>query len=171
MTSRTCEPDAGASRHQRADNAEPMLMYLVKQVELAIRSHLDDLLRPEALTALQYTALTALEHHPEMSSAQLARNSFVTAQSMADMITTLEERGLIERHRDQADRRRLAVALTPAGQDLLDRYRDRVAALESRMLYSLTKPQVGALRRSLRLCHANLASNQASGRATTRWDS
>lgn len=132
-------------------------MYLIKQVELAIRSHLDDLFRPDALTALQYTALTALEHHPDMSSAQLARNSFVTAQSMADMITTLEERGLIERHRDRADRRRLAVALSPAGQELLDRYRDQVTALESRMLGGLSKPQIAALRRSLRACHANLS--------------
>jgi hypothetical protein len=36
-------------------DGEPMLMYLVKQVELAVRSHLDDLLRPAGLTALQYT--------------------------------------------------------------------------------------------------------------------
>jgi DNA-binding MarR family transcriptional regulator len=160
MTPRTRAPDADVSGRDRADNAEPMLMYLVKQVELAIRSHLDDLLRPDALTALQYTALTALEHHPDISSAQLARNSFVTAQTMADMITTLEERGLIERHRDWADRRRLALALTLKGQELLDRYRDQVYALESRMLSGLTKPQVGAMRRSLRTCHANLASDK-----------
>jgi DNA-binding MarR family transcriptional regulator len=31
---------------------------------------------------------------------------------MADMITALEGRGLIERSRDQADRRRLVVALS-----------------------------------------------------------
>ena len=148
MTSRTWVPEADVSRPKVTRNAEPMLMYLVKQVELAVRSSLDDLLRPDALTALQYTALTALEHHPDISSAQLARNSFVTAQTMADMITTLEERGLVERHRDHADRRRLAVALTPAGQDLLDRYRDQMTAIESRMLDGLTKPQIAALRHS-----------------------
>lgn len=156
MTSGTWAPDTDISRHQGSGHAEPMLMYLVKQAELAIRSHLDELLRPDALTALQYTALTALEHHPDMSAAQLARHSFVTAQSMADMITTLKERGLIERHRDPADRRRLAVALSPAGQELLKRYRDQVVALESRMLGGLSKPQIAALRRSLRACHANL---------------
>ena len=51
---------------------EPMLLYLVKQVELAVRSHLDNLLRPAGLTALQYTALTVLERHRDMSAAQLA---------------------------------------------------------------------------------------------------
>jgi DNA-binding MarR family transcriptional regulator len=139
---------------------EPMLLYLIKQVELAVRSRLDDLLRPAGLTALQYTALTVLERHPDMSSAQLARNSFVTAQSMADMIMALEGRGLIERHRDRADRRRLVVALTAGGRQLLDRYRDEVAALEAQMLVGLTKTEVSGLRRSLHTCRANLARKQ-----------
>ncbi|MBO0770434.1 MAG: MarR family transcriptional regulator [Actinobacteria bacterium] len=141
---------------------EPKLLYLVKRVELAIRSHLDDLLRPDGLTALQYTALTVLERHSDLSTAQLARNSFVTAQSMADMITTLEGRGLIERHRDRNDRRRLVVALTAAGRELLDRYRDQVNTLEEQMIEGLTKQQVSSLRRSLHACHANLASRSAS---------
>ena len=41
-----------------------MLLYLVKQVELAVRARLDELLRPDGLTALQYTALTVLEATP-----------------------------------------------------------------------------------------------------------
>jgi len=138
-------------------HSEPMLLYLVKQVELVVRSRLDSLLRPDGLTALQYTALTVLERHSDLSTAQLARNSFVTNQSMADMITTLEGRGLIERHRDQADRRRLVVALTPAGRDLLDRYRTPVADLEKQMLTGLPVDDVAVLRRSLHACHANLA--------------
>ena len=168
MTPPALAPGTDASRHYEAGNAQPMLMYLVKQVELAIRSHLDDLLRPDALTALQYTALTVLERHPDLSAAQLARNSFVTAQSMAEMITILEERGLIERHRDQADRRRLTLALTPAGHAILDRYRDQVTALETRMLAGLTKPRVAALRRSLDTCHANLAGDGPAYRAAPR---
>lgn len=140
-----------------------MLLYLVKQVELAVRSHLDDLLRPAGLTALQYTALTVLERHPDISSAQLARASFVTAQSMADMIAALEGRGLIERHRDWADRRRLVVALTAGGRELLDRYRDRVTALEAQMLTGLTKADVSGLRRSLHACHANLVPDRLAG--------
>jgi DNA-binding MarR family transcriptional regulator len=143
----------------RAAGAEPMLLYLVKQVELAVRSHLDDLVRPAGLTALQYTALTVLERHPGLSSAQLARNSFVTAQSMADMITALEGRDLIERRRDGADRRRLVVALTGGGRELLDRYRDEVSALEARMLAGLTGAEISGLRHSLHACHANLAGH------------
>jgi DNA-binding MarR family transcriptional regulator len=136
---------------------EPMLLYLVKQVELAARSRLDDIVRPAGLTALQYTALTVLERHADMSSAQLARHSFVTAQSMADMIAALESRGLIERHRDRIDRRRLVVALTSAGRALLDRCRGEVEMLETSMLAGMSETDVAALRMALDACRTNLA--------------
>jgi DNA-binding MarR family transcriptional regulator len=133
------------------------MLYLVKQVELASRARLDEIVRPAGLTALQYTALTVLERHDDMSSAQLARRSFVTAQSMADMITALEGRALIERHRDRADRRRLVVSLTAEGRALLDRYRPEVADLERAMLSGLSEQEVAAMRAALVTCHANLS--------------
>jgi DNA-binding MarR family transcriptional regulator len=137
--------------------APPTLLYLMKQVELAVRADLDDLTRPFDLTALQYTALTVLERHADLTSAHLARHSFVTAQTMADMVTALLGRGLIERHRDPADRRRLVIALTPAGSRLLDELRPQVAALESRMLSGLSGAEAEELRRLLEECRLALA--------------
>lgn len=133
------------------------MLYLLKQVELAVRSHLDDLLKPAEITALQYTALTVLERHPGLTSAQLARNSFVTTQSMADMVTTLEARRLIERRRDPADRRRLVIGLTTDGSALIRRYRGKVRDLERRMLSGLTDQQVEELRWYLYACRVALS--------------
>ena len=48
----------------------PTLLYLMKQVELAVRARLDEITRPSGLTALQYTALTVLERHPDLTAAQ-----------------------------------------------------------------------------------------------------
>ena len=142
---------------QKRVKADPTLLYLIKQVELAARAQLDEIFRPIGMTALQYTALTVLERHADLSSAQLARNSFVTAQTMADMVRALEDRGLIERHRDAADRRRLVLALSGDGRRLLGRYRGRVAALEERMLRGLTPEQAAELRRGLGACRVNLS--------------
>jgi len=149
----------------------PLLLYLVKRVELAVRARLEDIVKPAGLTAIQYTALTVLERHDDMSSAQLARHSFVTAQSMADMITTLQGRGLIERHRDGADRRRLVVSLTAGGRALLDRYRDEVAALEGDMIAGLSAEQTGELRAMLNTCYDNLspAAPGTAVRALAPW--
>jgi DNA-binding MarR family transcriptional regulator len=78
---------------------------------------------------------------------------------MADMVTALEARGLLERHRDPADRRRLVMALTKDGRALLRRYRGAVTALESQMLTGLSDRDVATLRRSVLTCRANLAEH------------
>jgi DNA-binding MarR family transcriptional regulator len=149
--------NSSPSPRRSKDPAPPTLLYVIKQVELAIRLRLDDLFRPIGLTALQYTALTVLERHPDLSSAQLARNSFVTAQSMADMVTALEVRGLIERHRNLTDRRRMVLAITADGRRLLRRYRGKVSALEAEMLSGLSEAEAEQLRRSLLACRSALA--------------
>jgi DNA-binding MarR family transcriptional regulator len=150
---RTAGAEAGGDR---PDPAVPTLLYAIKQVELASRARLDDLFRPIGMTALQYTALTVLERHPDLTSAQLARRSFVTDQAMAGMVTALVDRRLIVRHRDPDDRRRLVLALTAEGRRIIDRYRDEVAAIEARMLDGIGKRDAATLRRLLDICRRNL---------------
>ncbi|MBO3736784.1 MarR family winged helix-turn-helix transcriptional regulator [Actinoplanes flavus] len=127
----------------------PSLLYLVKQLELAVRASLDELVRPVGVTALQYTALTVLERHDGLSAAQLARDSFVTAQSMADMVRTLETRGLIRRERNTGNRRELLIRLTGEGRALLATVAADVRALETRMQAKLTPTQAADFRQSL----------------------
>jgi DNA-binding MarR family transcriptional regulator len=153
-----------AARRAGRSTSEPTLLYLIKQVELAVRARLEDMLRPAGLTALQYTAMTVLEGHPDLTASQLARRSFVTAQSMADMVIALTGRELIERHRDPADRRRLVLALTPAGREVLDEFRPKVADLEAEMLSGLTEPQAIALREAILACRQALADKPGGGR-------
>ena len=148
--------DTAAVAAGQREAAPPTLLYLMKQVELAVRAELDELTRPAGLTALQYTALTVLERHPDLTAAHLARHSFVTSQSMADMVSALLERGLIDRHRDPADRRRLVIALTPAGEQLLEDLRPQVAALEKQMLSPLSSAEATSLRQSMELCRQAL---------------
>jgi DNA-binding MarR family transcriptional regulator len=138
------------------DRTRPSTLYLVKQLEQAVRARLDEVLRPAAITPAQYTALTVLERHADLSTAELARNSFVTDQSAADMIAVLEERGLLSRAVDPHDRRRRVLRLTDSGRELLARYRDQVDHLESRMMARLTPVQADDLRRYVLLCRAAL---------------
>ena len=141
-----------------AEADAPLLLYVVKQVELAVRSHLDELLKPADVTALQYTALTVLERRGRLSAAQLARNSFVTAQSMADMVRVLTRKGLISRTPDPSDRKRLLIELTQVGREFLDEVRDDVITLDRRMTGALSTRQRDALRTSLNECRAALQS-------------
>ena len=133
----------------QAAKASPSLLYMVKQVELVVRAHLDELVRPSGITALQYTALTVLERHDGLSAAQLARDSFVTAQSIADLVRSLEARGLVRRERNPHSRRELLILLTDAGRQVLARHADPVRRLEERMVRDLTARQTEHFRQAL----------------------
>ncbi|WP_328752439.1 MarR family transcriptional regulator [Streptomyces sp. NBC_00285] len=129
--------------------APPSLLYMVKQVELVVRSHLDELVRPSGITALQYTALTVLERHDGLSAAQLARDSFVTAQSIADLVRSLETRGVVRRERNPSNRRELRILLTKEGRALLAQHEAPVRELEERMMRDLTAHQTEQFRQAL----------------------
>ena len=135
----------------------PSLLYLVKQLELAVRARLDELVRGHGITALQYTALTVLERHDGLSAAQLARDTFVTAQSMADMVRALETRHLIRRERNPVNRRELLIHLTAEGRSLLTAVATPVRDLESRMIATLTKDQSDDFRQHLIMAWQALA--------------
>src|SRR3954471_13494096 len=141
----TPRPPADAPPVHRLPPRAPSLLYAVKQVELAVRAHLDELLRPSAITALQYTALTVLDRRGGLTTAELARSSFVTPQTMGDLVTALERRGLIERSPDPGNRRRLPVGLTAGGHDLLAGFEGAVRALEERMVGDLSAGERAAL--------------------------
>lgn len=142
MTTATADTEASSAR-------SASLLYAVKRVELGVRWHLDELLKPSGITAAQYTALTVLEQHDGLPAAQLARRSFVTAQSTADLVRALEQRGLVTRKRNLENRRELSIRLTDAGRKLLAEYAEDVQALERRMVGAFTERQVDQLRISL----------------------
>jgi DNA-binding MarR family transcriptional regulator len=137
------------------------LLYLIKQVELAVRSHLDAAVASEGLTSLQYTAMTVLDRHPGITSAVLARNSFVRPQTMAQMITVLLEKQLIERTVDPDNRRQMHLALTPEGKRVLERLAEPVAHIETQMIRNLREGDVANLRDDLESCRRALAGSSS----------
>ncbi|MFR9728868.1 MarR family winged helix-turn-helix transcriptional regulator [Saccharopolyspora sp. MS10] len=157
MSSRAERP--GSADDADAGNARPPLtLYLVKRLELVIRALLDDVLRPLGLTTLQYTALTVLQNKGALSSAQLARRSFLRPQTMHEMVLTLEKRGLIERGPDEGNRRVLLASLTADGRRLLAECAPAVQELEDELLADLSPGQRVTFREGLEHGAAALAA-------------
>ncbi len=50
----------------------------------------------------------------------MAEKAFILAPSLTRMLRALEERGLITRHKDKDDGRRVLLTLAPAGQAVID---------------------------------------------------
>ena len=142
-------PKAVTPTARQEEKDLPSLLYLVKRTELVVRARLDEVLKPSGVTALQYTALTVLHRHDGLTAAQLARSSFVTAQSMADMVRTLEACGYVVRRANPTNRRELLIGLTELGRQLLADHEEPVRELERRMTDGLTPTETAQLRNAL----------------------
>lgn len=157
--------DAPAPRHTAVDGAdeqldggqdEPLTLYLVKRLELVVRSLMDDALRPRGLTTLQFTALSVLARQGQLSSAALARRSFVTPQSMNEMVLWLERRGLVERERDPSNRRVLLIRLTDDGKRTVEECTEIIGEFEARVLDGMRPGERMTFRDCLRRGYSSL---------------
>lgn len=138
--------------------AEPRLTYLVKRLESAVRRSLDAVLPAHGLTTPQYAALSILGRHPGLSSAQLARRSFVTPQSMQVMVAAFVRSGLVERRADPENQRILRMFLTDDGRTVLSRSQDAADQIERSMLAGLTNAQITGFSEALQTCARNLTA-------------
>lgn len=82
----------------------------------------------DTLGATTATVLGHLARHDGQSITDLALLEGVRHQSMARMVKRLDELGLVQAHPDPADRRRILVMLTEAGQQRLETERQQRSA-------------------------------------------
>ena len=136
----------------------PTLLYAVKQVELAVRAQLDELLRPTGCTVPQWTALTVLARRGGQTGAELARNAFVSPQAMGDLLAALDRGQWITRTPDPTHGRRVLVGLSEKGRELLAQVGPDADAVEERMTAGFEPDERAALRSMLNRCRTNLAA-------------
>lgn len=108
----------------------------------------------EALAAEGYrkphfTVLVALDELGPASQATLGRRLSIDRSDMAAVIADLEREGLIARWRDEEDRRRNVVRLTPAGKRTLKRLDARLQKAQDALLAPLEAGERGELQRLL----------------------
>ncbi|MCD2194916.1 MarR family transcriptional regulator [Actinomycetospora endophytica] len=113
--------------------ATAMLGYRLKRAASALRSRMDEGLRPHGLTVPQYATLELLDAQPGLSNAELARGAFVTRQSMNVVLRGLADGGLVRRAEVSEHGRALPTHLTDDGRRRLEAARDVVFALDRQM--------------------------------------
>jgi len=157
-----------------------LIGFLVKSLQHTLRQSLDEALRKHGvgLSFAHVAALFSLHHHPGITGAQLARNMFVSPQTMNSVLRRLELDGNIERRPHPDSRRADSWSLTAAGLTELERARDVGATIFAKMLAPLNASEMGAFEDYLRRCIAALEHETAEpcaepptppGRAQKRW--
>jgi DNA-binding MarR family transcriptional regulator len=71
------------------------------------------------LTMPQALVLARIVEEGPIANAALAAGEYMRPQSTHEMVQFLEDRGLVERRPDPADRRKLLIGVTPAGRRIV----------------------------------------------------
>jgi len=122
-------------RPDGASAAAPRISYAIARLQQLVLTAVTEEVAPFGLTALQFTTLSVLGRHgAPLSNSQLARRSFMTPQSMHEVIHRLEKEGLIKRVPHPEHRRKLPASLTAKGRRVLASCEEAVTTFESRML-------------------------------------
>ena len=126
------------------------LGYLLKETSSALRTAMEEVLRPLGMSVTHYSCLELLAQRPGLSNSELARGAFVTRQSMNVLLQNLEREGLVTRPAEAAIGRVLPAQLTPRGRRSLATASAAVRSVEDRMLSGLTASEQAAAQRILR---------------------
>lgn len=110
------------------------ISWLIKQAFHYTRREVDDAVRRHGVSAAQWGVLNRLADQPGLSGADLARQMLITPQATQLALSTLEERGLVERTRDPHHGRILRAALTTEGKRLADLCRADAHAVERELI-------------------------------------
>ncbi|WP_433237978.1 MarR family winged helix-turn-helix transcriptional regulator [Streptosporangium sp. CA-135522] len=118
--------------------AEEYLCTRIRRTEQALMAHHEAVLRGYGLTMTQYTVLLTLSREDGMSGAQLARSCGVTQQTMASVLTGLQNKELIVREASPVHAKVLIASLTEQGRRVLDGAYREVIVLERALADAFT---------------------------------
>ena len=137
---------ANAAGGARLDDAElaARLRLVLNRLARRLRSQ-----TPEDLSPSLTSALVSVELRGPITLGQLAVCERVTPPSVTRMVASLEERGLVQREVDPADRRIARVSLTTAGARTVQRTRTRKTAYLAKKLRKLDESELAVVRQAL----------------------
>lgn len=129
---------------------ETSVGYLLKEAASALRSAMEEVLRPLGMTVTHYSCLELLAQRPGLSNSELARGTFVTRQSMNVLLQSLEREGSVTRPTEAAVGKVLPARLTAHGMRQREKASAAVRSVEDRMLSDMTRDEQVAARKMLR---------------------
>ena len=159
---------ASAGSAHRADparSAPPTLLdlstYLLSRVGKTARGRLAERLTRRGLRLWDMAVLAALADFGPHAQRDLCVRLGVDASDMAKAVEQLAAAGHVERSRDPRDRRRVLVALTPAGRATLADLEAEAHAVQDEVLAPLDEAERRTLKALLLRVHEGLAAPSA----------
>lgn len=130
--------------------ARPDLAAMIVPLGRALTRAEEPILREHGLTMWAYVVLLALREQRTRTQAALAERIGADKTRLIPVLDELQDRCLIERHPDPADRRVRLLAITPEGRRLAAKTQSAIQQNEEKQLARLDAKDREAFLRALR---------------------
>ena len=145
--------------HDEKHFVDGYLLYLMAAASERASEDFHAQVRKAGLRVPEWRVLACLVDHDPMMVTELAELSLLEQSRMTKIIDQMDARGLVSRISDTADRRRVRIALTDAGQNLADELVAQAKDHEAELLASLAKTDAARVKPVLKALLQALHSN------------
>ena len=143
-------------------------IFLLKRLGMSAKEQSLAAFEDAGLHPYHHAILAVLDEGSRETQGAIADSLGYDKGQLVGLLDELEEAGLVSRQRDQADRRRQIVQMTPAGRKMLEKLRKLSTRVEDEFLTSLSekeREQFHAL--LLKLAEQHLPHCRVHARTTT----
>lgn len=137
-------------------NPRDYITCLMSQLTHTMEREMTSTARELNLTMLQLAALAELDRDPSLSTADLARLTFVTPQNMSLTVSKLQAGGFLVKKLHPTNARVNRLVITARGRTVLRKAVTRATTIEREMFAGLSSRQKYELRNQLRGCLARI---------------
>ena len=132
----------------------------LKKSLLLLKRDMDASLSPYNLTSAQMFVLSSVARKTgPMTGADLARLGHISPQATQTLITGLEKRGFIERHKHSSNEKILLLDLTKKGQGLIEKASPERMKVFKKMMTGFSTAELETFQGSLERFIVNLESD------------
>lgn len=139
-----CKKDCAIASDQRSCLMTKVVLSTSRSLPIAllrarerVMGPFRDLLADVDVTEQQWRVLRVLDETGAMEPTRIAEEACLLLPSLTRILQKLEQKSMIQRKTDKADRRRQIVRITPAGKALIEANLDKSVALLEEMRQSM----------------------------------
>lgn len=130
--------------------------YLLREMSWIIKRKGREILNHFPITPPQFTALLWLNQEGDMTIGELSQKMYLACSTMTDLIDRMEKSGVVERVRDDRDRRVVRVRMLERGKTII---RDVMKARQeylAEILSTFSREDVESIRKHLSMLYQRM---------------
>ena len=148
------------AKHCGNPTPEGRLSFLFRRTDRQLRRCIEKKVNHTGVYQSQHRLLMHLNHHPNCSQIEIAREMEISPAAVAVSLKKLESGGYITRETTESDNRTHRVTITPKGRSVIERSEQMFWETEKAMFEGFSEEEMQSLQQFFERIYENLLRDQ-----------